>query len=127
MGHGSWQASLETFSWAFAARRSWPQLDAEARARVRGFEARIDSVVMSPRPEYGPTAYRVEVSNDRKLWREVAAEPAAADGLMTSTFEPVGARHVRLVISGGYAWMQPPRNVQVVTLEVATLEVDAAP
>ncbi|HWO12111.1 MAG TPA: hypothetical protein VNN80_21600, partial [Polyangiaceae bacterium] len=34
-GNGSWQASLEAFSWAFAAWRLWPLLDAETQALVR--------------------------------------------------------------------------------------------
>ncbi|MBB4663272.1 discoidin domain-containing protein [Conexibacter arvalis] len=34
-GGGTWQASLETYLWAFAAHRLWDRLDADTRALVR--------------------------------------------------------------------------------------------
>src|SRR6188768_1190775 len=34
-GNGSWQASLETYSWAFAAWKLWDQLDPDTRTLVR--------------------------------------------------------------------------------------------
>jgi hypothetical protein len=83
-----------------------------------GAPKRFGAVTMIPRPGFGPSAYTVEVSQDGESWAQVAAEPAAANDTVTSTFAPQTARLVRLRMTGGWDRIQPPRNVQVVELEV---------
>jgi hypothetical protein len=78
----------------------------------------IAEVTMIPRAGFGPRAYTVEVSVDGEAWTQVASEPAAANGEVTTRFAPVTARHVRLRMTGGWDRIQPPRNVQVAELEV---------
>jgi hypothetical protein len=78
----------------------------------------FDSVTMIPRPGFGPRAYTIEVSGDGQSWTEVAAVPSAANDTVTTRFPAVTARHVRLRMTGGWDRIQPPRNVQIVELEV---------
>ena len=84
-----------------------------------GAPVQVGSVTMTPRTNYGPRAYTVEVSVDGDSWQQVASVPAAANGVATtSTFPPVVARKLRLRITGGWDATQPPRNVQVSDLAV---------
>ncbi|MFZ5895516.1 MAG: discoidin domain-containing protein [Myxococcota bacterium] len=78
-----------------------------------GAAARIGSVVMVPRVNFGPRGYSIEVSNDGVDWSQVADVPNSPNATVTSTFTPVTTRMVRLRITGGYDRIQPPRNVQV--------------
>jgi hypothetical protein len=83
-----------------------------------GEPKRFSEVTMIPRPGYGPRAYTVEISNDGASWTEVAAIPDAPNDVVESTFPAVEARYVRLRITAGWDRIQPPRNVQVIELEV---------
>ena len=78
----------------------------------------IGSVTMVPRVNYGPRAYTIEASADGTAWSTIAAVPSPANATVRTTFAPVTARAVRLRITDGYDWARPPRNVQVVALEV---------
>jgi hypothetical protein len=83
-----------------------------------GFPTAIGSVVVRPRLGYGPSAYGIEVSDDGQSWREVASVPRAPNAAVTTPLEGVSARHLRLNITGGHDRIQPPRNVQIATLEL---------
>jgi hypothetical protein len=78
----------------------------------------VGRVTMVPRPGYGPRAYTIELSEDGQAWQQVAAVPAAPNAAVTTPFAPATARHVRLRITDSHDAQRPPRNVQVVALEV---------
>ena len=86
---------------------------------------------MVPRPSFGPTNYTVEVSDedvpweDAEDWTEVASVTGAPNGPLTTEFEAVEARHLRLRITGSRdSAGQPPRNTQVAELLVFAGEVE---
>lgn len=57
-GGGTWQASLETYGWGFAAKLLWPHLDEETRALVRRvITAEADILITKPieSREFGDT------------------------------------------------------------------------
>lgn len=83
-----------------------------------GAPTAIGAVRVVPRPGYGPRSYAVEVSDDGSTWTEVASEPSVPNGTLTTIFAPVTARMVRLRITGSWDWVQPPRNVQIVSMMV---------
>jgi hypothetical protein len=83
-----------------------------------GVPQSIGSVTMVPRVGYGPKAYTIEVSNDGTTWSVAASVPTAANSTITTTLTPVVARYVRLQITGGWDRIQPPRNVQIISLNV---------
>jgi BNR repeat-containing family member/F5/8 type C domain len=87
----------------------------------------LAEVTMIPRVSFGPRAYTVQVSADREDWNEVAAVPAAPNASVTTGFETIAARYVRLRITDAYDSVQPPRNVQVAELEVRAGPVPPAP
>jgi hypothetical protein len=83
-----------------------------------GVPARIGTVVMVPRVDFGPSSYLIERSLDGVAWTAVADIAAAPNSTVPTSFAPVTARHVRLVITGGHDAIQPPRNVQVASFVV---------
>lgn len=83
-----------------------------------GAPVTIASVTMTPRPDrFGPTDYSIQVSPDGQNWTTVAtvtgADPVAAT---TTTFTPVTAQWLRLLITGSHD--ATDRNVQVAELDV---------
>lgn len=80
----------------------------------------VGTVVMTPRPNYGPRDYTIEVSDDGQTWTEVGAASAAPASGPTTTALPAAtqARYVRLVITDSWDRIRPPRNVQVAELTV---------
>lgn len=91
-----------------------------------GGEVRVGKVTMVPRIGYGPDAYTIEISSDGDNWTPVAEEPAAVNNTITTTFPPVTARMIRLVIKGSHDWQQPPRNVQIRSFIVQPPDNDLA-
>jgi hypothetical protein len=83
-----------------------------------GAPTRIGSITMTPRTGYGPKAYTVEISDDGQTWTQIADEPAAANGPVTTTFDAVTTRWLRIRITDSWDRVRPPRNVQVVALSV---------
>lgn len=83
-----------------------------------GAPAQVGSVTMVPRVNYGPRSYTIEISEDGVTWLSVAEVPAAPNATVRTTFPPVTARLLRLRITDGYDRIRPPRNVQVIALEV---------
>jgi hypothetical protein len=83
-----------------------------------GVAQTIGSVTMVPRVGYGPKAYTIEVSDDGLTWGVAASIPAAVNATITTAITPVQARYLRLQITGGWDRIQPPRNVQIVSLIV---------
>ena len=75
----------------------------------------IGSVTMIPRSGYGPTAYSIQISSDDQAWTTVATVPSAANGTVTTSFTPVTAQYLRLLITGSYDTTD--RNVQVAELQ----------
>jgi hypothetical protein len=73
---------------------------------------------MVPRENFGPSSYRIEVSLDALAWTAVANLAAAPNSTVATSFDPVTARHVRLLIAGGHDAIQPPRNVQIASFVV---------
>jgi F5/8 type C domain len=92
-----------------------------------GRSHRLGEVTMIPRVHFGPRAYTIEASSDGESWTEVAAVPAAPNASVSTGFETVAARYVRLRITNAYDSVQPPRNVQVAELEVRAGPVPPAP
>jgi beta-glucosidase len=80
-----------------------------------GAPVTVGTVTMVPRTSYGPSAYSVQVSNDDQTWTTIADVPSAANGTVTTSFTPVTARYLRLLITG--SWDATDRNVQVAELE----------
>lgn len=78
----------------------------------------IGSISMVPRVNYGPKAYSIETSDDGLIWTPVVDIPAAPNAAATTAFAPVITRRIRLRITDGWDKTRPPRNVQVVALEV---------
>lgn len=78
----------------------------------------IGSVTMVPRVGYGPKAYTIETSSDASNWQVVASLPSATNATIVTTFAPVQARYLRLQMTAGWDRIQPPRNVQIITLSV---------
>ncbi|MGC4063425.1 MAG: discoidin domain-containing protein [Polyangiaceae bacterium] len=83
-----------------------------------GLPQRIGSVTMVPRVGYGPKAYTIEVSNDASTWVQAANVPSAANATVTTALTPVEARYLRLQMTAGWDRIQPPRNVQIIALNV---------
>lgn len=85
-----------------------------------GRPVEFSSVAMTPRPNFGPTAYTIEISDDGASWRTVAdVAQAPASGTVTTALDaPMTATQVRLRITGGWDRIQPPRNVQVADLGI---------
>jgi hypothetical protein len=83
-----------------------------------GGPARVGAVTMIPRVNYGPRSYTIETSDDGLTWSSVAEVPSAPNATVRTTFPPVTARLLRLRITDGYDRIRPPRNVQVIALEV---------
>ena len=94
----------------------------------------LGEVTMIPRVEgqsvWGPRTYTVEVSSDGETWSEVGAEtetPSAPPAAVTTGFETVEARYVRLRITAAWSpFTNPPPNVQLAELEVRAGEVAEA-
>lgn len=87
----------------------------------------LAEVTMIPRVNFGPRVYTIEVSSDEESWTEVAAVPAAPNASVTTGFETIAARYVRLRITDAYDSVQPPRNAQVAELEVRAGQLLAEP
>lgn len=83
-----------------------------------GVAQTIGSVTMVPRVGYGPKAYTIEVSNDGLTWTVAASIPAAVNATITTAITPVQARYLRLQMTAGWDKIQPPRNVQIIALNV---------
>jgi hypothetical protein len=83
-----------------------------------GATVEVGSLTMTPRTGYGPKAYTIETSADGTTWQQVAAVPAAANGPVTTSFTPVAARRLRIVMTAGWDPTQPARNVQIAGLSV---------
>lgn len=75
----------------------------------------IGSVIMIPRLAYDPTAYSIQVSSDDLAWSTVATVPSAPNGTVTTSFTPVTAQYLRLLIADSYDTTD--RNVQVAVLQ----------
>ncbi|HZC72110.1 MAG TPA: discoidin domain-containing protein [Jatrophihabitans sp.] len=75
----------------------------------------VGSVTMIPRSGYGPRAYTIQVSSDNQTWTPVAQVPAAANGVVKTSFSPVTTRYLRLLITN--SWDGTDRNVQVSELQ----------
>jgi beta-glucosidase len=80
-----------------------------------GAPVTVGTVTMVPRTGYGPSAYSIQVSNDDQTWTTVADVPAAANGIVTTSFTPATVRYLRLLITGSHD--ATDRNVQVSELE----------
>jgi predicted alpha-1,2-mannosidase len=83
-----------------------------------GAPVTIGSVVITPRPGYGPTAYTIEVSGDGQNWTTVATVADAVNGVSTTTLTPVTAQYLRLVMTGTYQGSGD-------TVQIAELDVSA--
>jgi hypothetical protein len=82
-----------------------------------GAPVSIASVTMTPRADYGPTDYTVQVSSDDQNWTTVGTVTGAdATAATTTTFTPVTAQWLRLEITGSHDGTD--RNVQVAELDV---------
>ncbi len=85
----------------------------QALAVDLGAPMRVGTVVMVPRVNFGPAAYRIEASDDGITWTELADVASAPNGTVPTWLSPVVARHFRLVITAGHDAVRPPRNVQI--------------
>lgn len=90
------------------ARPEWLQFDFAEPVRV-------DELILTPRPHYGPRQGEVQVSDDGQLFRRVRDFTLPAQGESRISFAEVRARHFRIVCQEAYDPRYPdaPRNVQI--------------
>lgn len=91
-----------------ATRPEWLQFDFAAPVRV-------NELILTPRPNYGPRQGEVQSSDDGRQFRRVKEFTLAAAGEGRISFAAVRARHFRIVCQSAYDPRFPdtPRNVQI--------------
>lgn len=80
-----------------------------------GHPEMIGSVTVTPRSGYGPKSYQVQTSNDGENWTTTAQVISGPNAPLRTSFDPVTARYVRILMTAGYD--RTDRNVQVAELE----------
>jgi hypothetical protein len=78
----------------------------------------VGSVVVVPRVGYGPTALAIEVSDDGVSWITATPEMSIPNDTHTILLGLLTTRMIRLRITGSWDWVEPPRNVQIVSMRV---------
>jgi len=83
--------------------------------------ARINKLVLQPRPGYGPRECALQVSDDGQAYRTLKSFTAAEKAPTTIEFDTVAGRLFRLFITSAFDQGSPkaPRNAQVAELQLS--------
>lgn len=81
--------------------------------------ATLDTVIIQPRPHYGPARVEILSSPDGKNFDLLTAADGKPEGAIPVTFKPTSAAYFRLRFTAAHDPMQKarPRNVQVAEVQ----------